>query len=973
LLLLLALLVATSPALAQEENTGADAASEDREILIPVEAEDATPDPSGDMDEMVVLATGRDDFLKDLSVSSTSFGAAEIKSLRIQNIADLAEYTPNLEINTRSAASNPTLFIRGIGLKDYNANAAGAVAVYQDGININSPAIQLGQLFDTEEINVLRGPQGSLNGRNATAGAIMINSVLPDGEQDMWGSFSYGNYDNMQAEGGVSFPIVENLLSSRLAFTANFRDGTTDNNCADWDPESIGMPTLNEETIREAWAFNGNPDHSLRPDGRDIPSQGPHPRHPDYLHTEVVPADGWVGVVRQTSEPHAHLLAGDDRDRRPPFSPPAADGRDNPGKFPNQGVTAESDALGRPLVADNVCIWESPGFLEFDPLGNETWVPNEGAKTPADFQGLDHHVNNVENWASRGILRFQPDVGEGMDWILNFHGGQNLGDSRRLQSLATKMVLDEGDPFFVENVDDPSEALAALNSNLEFEGVRSVKGLYTPQSNSGNQTPGGRGGRDVDAGFYDLDGKEKLNTWGFSLHGLWNLGPVNLTSISGYEWYDRKINDEGDAVPVVAFPAIYEDDAWQVSQELRVAGEGERFRWFLGTFFLHDNLNSKNTFPGLRQRRIVQSFEQELTSGALYGNGRYWLLDEVYLDAGLRYNVEHKKFTLNSSILALEDSVVDCSNVGAGQPPKGCLIPEDTEKKTWTGVTGDATLAWEPGGDWMYDARLDQLNLYGKYGRGMKGGHFNAGLTIQGDPVNPQRIDPVKPEFLHAVEMGFKSRWFQDRLVVNFALFRYWYEDLQVFDFTNEFGELPIQQLLNSDAKVLGAEIEIQARPLPGLMVQFGAGWLDSEFEDFNVNKAVNAPRQDPNTPPVDFDYSGNPLISAPEWSLSGIVEYQIPLFSWGSIVPQYTFSYRTKVYQDPQKIDPISQDAYWVHGARLAYRTPDGRFEIAGWVENFLNERYKEDTFDLTLGDNAILEVWNDPRMYGVTFSAYF
>ena len=336
----------------------------------------------------------------------------------------------------------------------------------------------------------------------------------------------------------------------------------------------------------------------------------------------------------------------------------------------------------------------------------------------------------------------------------------------------------------------------------------------------------------------------------------------------------------------------------------------------------------------------------------------YWLLDEVYFDGGLRYNIEHKEFTLASVINALEGNLVNA-------------IPEETVSETWTGLTGDATLAWEPAGDWMYDAHLDKLNLYVKYGRGMKGGHFNAGLTIQSNVTQQQRIDPVEPEFIHSVEAGFKSRWLENRVVLNFALFRYWYKDLQVFDFTNEVGELPIQQLLNSDASVLGAELELQARPLPGLLIQFGGGWLDSEFLDFKVDKATQVPRGQGET--VEFDYSGHPLISAPEWNFSSIVEYQIPLGRWGSIVPQYTVSFRSKVYLDPQMLDPISQEAHWQHTARLAYRTPDGRFELAGWVDNFTDERYKIDAFDLSLGESAILEVWNDPRTFGFTLSAYF
>jgi outer membrane receptor protein involved in Fe transport len=927
--MLICFLAASTPAVAREDDarTGAEGPGisspvepgdtpvpEEPESSVAVEPDDASaPEPSSDVDVMVVRATGRDDFLKDLSVSVTSFSAAEIKALRIQNIADLADYTPNLEINTRSAASNPTLFIRGIGLKDYNANAAGAVAIYQDGVAINSPALQLGQLFDTEELTVLRGPQGSLNGRNATAGAIMIDSVLPDGSFNTSSSFTYGNYNAIQAEGAIGFPIVEELLSGRAAFTANFRDGTTKNNCADWDPESIGMPLLNEETIRAAWVANGMP--TTRRDG----------------------LGNCIGALGC--------------------------------EFPNIGKPQTDNGLpveegGRPLVPDNVCIWADPGSLRFGVPGHEgepVWVADEFAKTPADFQGLKHHINNVDDWAARGILRFQPRVLDGTDWILNFHGGQNKSDSTHLQSLHTTFNLGAGEPYFTENGNSSqsSEVGAIVNSNHKFEGIREVKGLYTSTSNDADRVPGGRGGDDVDSGFYDLDGKELLDTWGFSLNGVVDTGPILLTSITGYEWYDRSLEDEGDAIPIASFPGEYEDSAWQVSQELRASGDGELYRWFIGGYFLHDELDASNVFPSLRSRRIEQTFAQTLTSGAGYASGRYWLLDEVYFDGGLRYNIEQKEFTLASTIVVLS---------GSNEAP---AIPEQTVSETWTGLTGDATLAWEPTGDWMYDARLDKLNLYVKYGRGMKGGHFNAGLTIQSNAFQQQRIETVEPEFIHAVEVGFKSRWLEDRVILNVALFRYWYQDLQVFDFSNEKGELPIQKLLNSDASVLGAELELQARPLPGLLIQFGGGWLDSEFLDFKVAKAVNRPRGQAAL--VEFDYSGHPLIAAPEWNFSSIVEYQIPLGRWGSVVPQYTVSFRSKVYLDPQMLDPISQEAHWQHNARLAYRTPDGRFELAGWVENIMDDRYRIDAFDLSLDNDAIIEVWNDPRTFGFTLSAYF
>src|SRR5262245_19709386 len=153
--LLAALLVAAwgAPSFAQaptEPEVDEAPTAPDPEELPP---EPPAPAPQfGDIEVITVRGQNRDDLLQDTAISATSFDTKELDDLRIQNIADLAEYTPNLDINTRSAASNPTLFIRGIGLKDYNANSAGDVAVYHDGLNINCPATPPAQLFDTGPI-----------------------------------------------------------------------------------------------------------------------------------------------------------------------------------------------------------------------------------------------------------------------------------------------------------------------------------------------------------------------------------------------------------------------------------------------------------------------------------------------------------------------------------------------------------------------------------------------------------------------------------------------------------------------------------------------------------------------------------------------------------------------------------------------------------------------------------------------------
>lgn len=949
-----------------------------------VEPETAAPEMSDDIDEMVVRGRQRDDLLQDVSVSVTAFNTAELQALRIRNIADLAGYTPNLEINTAFAASNPTLFIRGIGLKDYNANAAGAVAVYQDGININSPAIQLFQLFDVESVEILRGPQGSLNGRNATAGAIMVKSVLPGDEFDISGRFTYGKYNTLEVEGAVTVPLIEDVLSARGAFTVNFRDGTTKNLCADWDPvaQGFGIEVLAEEGIDPVItaATTAETYNLLRPHPQPIRVQQYRDRGFGLkpIGTEVV---GFVYLntdfARRLGEANvANVQRGANPDTTPPFSGQNSlnqwqlnealtldDGTVVPVGTP-VGIQAESFQLND-AATDGVCLVQAPGLMVThegatrpEPLGpTGEYVPFIGLVNLEDFQGLKRHLNDIDNWAARGILRFQPF--DGMEWILNSHGGRNRSDSRHLQSLGA-----EGDftgIMFQEALEAGlwSEAAAAriMQGRGSSEGTRDVDGLEPM-----GDFPG-EGGSDPFKGFYNLDGSEFLDTWGLSLRGHWDLGGALVTSLTGYEWYHRFVEDEGDASPINSFPADYEDSAWQLSQELRAEGEGERYIWRTGFFFLYEDLDSFNLFPDTRKFRIEQTFDQTLWSLAPFAAGRLFLTEELSLDAGLRYNVEHKEFTLGT--LA----------VGTVSGIEFDEIPEQTDKKTWTGVTGDATLSWQPTGDWLYAAGVDSLTVYGKYARGMKGGHFNAGLTIRGSfaeagsgEILIPRVEAVKPEFIHSVEVGFKSRWLEDRLTLNVAAFRYWYNDLQVFDIINEKGELPLQQLLNGDARVWGAEAELQARPLPGLLIQLGGGWLDTEFIDLSVTKAVGQPRGLGAS--AEFDYSGNPLIAAPTWNLSGIVEYQIPLFRFGSLIPRYDFSYRSKVYLDPQHADPISQDPYTLHNARLAYRTPDGRIEVAGWVRNFTDKRYKIDVFDFSRDFNTILEVWGDPRTYGVTTS---
>jgi len=197
----------------------------------------------GSQIEEIVIQGGESDAAADFGAgdSVTGFGAEDLAALGAQDIADLAAFTPNLEIVT-AGATTPTFFIRGVGLNDFNPNSTGAVAIFQDDVAINAPALQLGTLFDVEAVNVLRGPQGTGLNRNASAGAIKIYARKPSGELGGFLRSDFGNYGFMDYEGAVESPIYEDLLSTRLAFRLSQRDGTMKNGCAGAVPFADRVP-----------------------------------------------------------------------------------------------------------------------------------------------------------------------------------------------------------------------------------------------------------------------------------------------------------------------------------------------------------------------------------------------------------------------------------------------------------------------------------------------------------------------------------------------------------------------------------------------------------------------------------------------------------------------------------------------------------------------------------------------------------
>ncbi len=197
------------------------------------------------VEEMVVSGSNAGGILADVARSNsvTAFSSEDLEAIGAADISDIANFTPNLEIVTAGSTS-PTFFIRGIGLNDFNANAAGAVAIYTDDVPLNSPALQLSSLFDIENAAVLRGPQGTGPFRNASAGAIKVYSRKPTGDFGATFQAELGNYSSRDFQGSLQFPVTDETLWARLSFRSTAREGTFKNRCT-------GAPAVRDRAVQQ--------------------------------------------------------------------------------------------------------------------------------------------------------------------------------------------------------------------------------------------------------------------------------------------------------------------------------------------------------------------------------------------------------------------------------------------------------------------------------------------------------------------------------------------------------------------------------------------------------------------------------------------------------------------------------------------------------------------------------------------------
>ncbi len=178
------------------------------------------------IEELVVTAQRRAESVQDIPVSVTAFDTEKLKAVNVSRTSDLSAQTPNLQaVDGNFGLAAPIISLRGVSNTDFTAISNTPVSVYSDGMLLNNVQTHGFAMFDLARVEILRGPQGTLFGRNSTTGAMQVISAKPTETPEYGFEVTLGERNRERVEGFISGPLIEDKLFGRLAVASNRSDG----------------------------------------------------------------------------------------------------------------------------------------------------------------------------------------------------------------------------------------------------------------------------------------------------------------------------------------------------------------------------------------------------------------------------------------------------------------------------------------------------------------------------------------------------------------------------------------------------------------------------------------------------------------------------------------------------------------------------------------------------------------------------
>ena len=437
-----------------------------------------------------------------------------------------------------------------------------------------------------------------------------------------------------------------------------------------------------------------------------------------------------------------------------------------------------------------------------------------------------------------------------------------------------------------------------------------------------------------------------------------DLGPVRLTSITAWEHANTFSRGDIDGGNYQIPPPLgqegltgFDDETSdaipslnQLSEEFRISttGAGPYFNQG-GIYLFRENLrvDSLDYYAGSPDIALDQ--EQSTNALGVFDSATYKVTPDLVLGAGIRLSTEHKNYS------------VYCSNIG----PSSCTPPTpNVVHAHYTGPSFDVSID---------DAITQNANVYGRIASGYLGPALD-GRNVEYDFGNTVAgaFTSARAETTISYELGLKSSLFDNLANFNLSLFRWDTHDLQLTAVGGQFNSTQLKSAKNAIGQ--GVEAQLDARPIPNLLIGGSASYNFTEIKDPNLIVSGCGGGCTMLSPPVPgqagFYYiNGNPLPNAPRWVLDGHMRYTQPVADEKDIYLDTDWSYRSDVNFFLYQAVEFKGQSLVQGGLRIGYEDHAHGFEIAAYARNLLNQIRVTGAIDF---DNLTGFV-NDPRIIGV------
>jgi len=769
----------------------------------------ANPTPRAAVETVTVTSSklgGAD--VQSIPIAITALSQEQLTSTQTAGGPDLVKQVPNLTF-TKTNFTGYSIQIRGIGTQAISVTTDPAVAVAFNDIPFIRNHFFEQEFYDVANVEVVRGPQGTLYGRNATAGVVNLISAKPTDQFEALASADIGNYQNRRFEGMLNLPLVDDRLDLRIAGEWTKRKGYTYdeslNEAVDGRDLWSGRVTLGWKPTEDVqtylvWEHFSEDDDRVR-SAKQLCKKDPGPTSVDGLPISSLPLAG--------SNYRSDMPAS--------FTQNFVQTWLSQGCLPTSLYSADAFETpnGRvyPFYGLGAFFYGYPILNDIDPYANQTQSRDlrviQSLIQPR-YKAKNDTLELSTDWKVTPSLTLTSQTGYGTDFL---YSTEDLNRFDTAQGIFNSGIANDPDLRGA----DPLEPDGKTYCDPQLGCSQSMVGQDLSQEHAWQFSQEFRlassftGPLNFSAGANYMHYETVEDYYVF-----FNLITAELQGINGQDagQYTQCNSGTNFLTPTLISPEPFllavlgRPVAWPSPlgcNGVTIDGRPP------GTYI---DPNPLSQIDGLGHNYFRSQNPYLLNSYAGFGEIYYQVTPELKLTGGLRWTDDQKTF-LNIPSWVFE--------AGGGYPV------ESVVHQGWKEWTGRFVANWSPKLDFT-----DQTLVYASYAHGYKGGGANPPGPITDFASGQSAIahpPTFAPEFVNAYELGTKNTLLDGGVTLNGDVFYYDYKGYQISQIVDRTSIN-----LNFDAKIKGAEVEATWEPLPGLRFNFAGG-----YEDTSVDKGQSA------------------------------------------------------------------------------------------------------------------------------------